>query len=62
MYNFSDAVNKQHDAMAQAVKLAERNEILEKELKDLDHIALKVEADCNSAVKEKDKKVLKLQV
>lgn len=48
--------------MAQAVKLAERNEELEKELKDLDHLALAVEADCTSAVKEKDKKVQKLQV
>lgn len=48
--------------MTQAVKLADRNEELEKELRDIDHIALAVEADCNSAVKENNKRVSKLQV
>ncbi|XP_076179711.1 uncharacterized protein LOC143152941 isoform X3 [Ptiloglossa arizonensis] len=56
-----EALNKQHDAMSQALKLADRNEELEKELKDIDHIALAVEADCNSAVKENNKRVSKLQ-
>lgn len=57
-----DALDKQHDAMTQAMKLAERNEELEKELKDIDHIALAVEADCNSTVKENNKRVSQLQV
>lgn len=57
-----EALNKQHDAMAQALKLADRNEELEKELKDIDYIALAVEADCNSTVKENNKRVSKLQV
>lgn len=56
-----EALNKQHDAMAQALKLADRNEELEKELKDIDYIALAVEADCNSTVKENNKRVSKLQ-
>lgn len=57
-----EALNKQHDAMAQAMKLAERNEELEKELKDVDRIALAVEADCNSTVKENNRRVCRLQV
>lgn len=48
--------------MSQAMKLAERNEELEKELRDIDHIALSVEADCNSAVKENNRRVYRLQV
>ncbi|XP_076646468.1 uncharacterized protein LOC143355509 isoform X2 [Halictus rubicundus] len=56
-----EALNKQHDAMTQALKLADRNEELEKELRDIDHIALAVEADCNTAVKENNEKVSKLQ-
>ncbi|XP_023289896.1 centrosomal protein of 135 kDa [Orussus abietinus] len=56
-----EALNKLHDAMSQAMKLAERNEELEKELKDIDHIALAVEADCNSTVKENNRRVSRLQ-
>ncbi|XP_015181799.1 PREDICTED: centrosomal protein of 135 kDa [Polistes dominula] len=56
-----EAVNKQHEVMSQAMKLAERNEELEKELRDIDHIALAVEADCNSAVKENNRRVYRLQ-
>lgn len=48
--------------MSQAMKLAARNEELEKELKDIDHVALAVEADCNSAVKENNRRVCRLQV
>lgn len=48
--------------MSQALKLAERNEELEKELRDIDHIALSVEADCNTAVKENNRRVCRLQV
>ncbi|XP_033216030.1 centrosomal protein of 135 kDa isoform X2 [Belonocnema kinseyi] len=56
-----DALNKQHEAMSQALKLAERNEELEKELRDIDHIALAVEADCNTTVKENNRRVCRLQ-
>ncbi|KAG7197907.1 hypothetical protein KM043_016149 [Ampulex compressa] len=56
-----ECLHKQHDAMTQALKLAERNEELEKELRDIDHIALAVEADCNSAVKENNRRVCRLQ-
>lgn len=48
--------------MSQAMKLAKRNEELEKELRDIDHVALAVEADCNSAVKENNRRVCRLQV
>ena len=48
--------------MSQAMKLAERNEELEKELRDIDHIALAVEADCNTAVKENNRRICRLQV
>lgn len=60
-HQLKEAISKQHEAMSQAMKLAERNEELEKELKDIDHIALAVEADCNSAVKENNKRVCRLQ-
>ncbi|XP_050457152.1 centrosomal protein of 135 kDa isoform X3 [Cataglyphis hispanica] len=56
-----ESLNKQHEAMSQAMKLAKRNEELEKELKDIDHVALAVEADCNSAVKENNRRVCRLQ-
>lgn len=48
--------------MSQAMKLAKRNEELEKELRDIDHVALAVEADCNSTVKENNRRVCRLQV
>ena len=60
--NDAESLNKQHDAMSQAMKLAARNEELEKELRDIDHVALAVEADCNSTVKENNKRVCRLQV
>jgi centrosomal protein CEP135 len=60
--NNAEALSKQHDAMSQAMKLATRNEELEKELRDIDHVALAVEADCNSTVKENNRRVCKLQV
>lgn len=60
--NDAESLNKQHDAMSQAMKLAARNEELEKELRDIDHVALAVEADCNSTVKENNRRVCRLQV
>lgn len=60
--NDAESLNKQHDAMSQAMKLATRNEELEKELRDIDHVALAVEADCNSTVKENNRRVCRLQV
>ncbi|XP_023247970.1 centrosomal protein of 135 kDa [Copidosoma floridanum] len=56
-----ESLTKQHEAMAQAVKLAERNEELERELRDIDRQALAREADCNSTVKHNNKRVCKLQ-
>ncbi|XP_025602495.2 testis-specific gene 10 protein isoform X2 [Athalia rosae] len=56
-----DSMEKQHEAMSRALKLAERNEKLEKELRDIDHIALAVEADCNSVVQQNNRRVCRLQ-
>lgn len=44
-------MSKQHEAMRRALNLADRNKKLEKELRDIDQMALAVEADCNSTVK-----------
>jgi len=42
--------------------LADRNKQLEKELHDIDRMALAVEAECNSTVKENSVRVSKIQV
>lgn len=56
-----ESISKQHEAMKRALQLAERNKQLEKELRDIDQIALAVEADCNSAVKINSDKVAEVQ-
>ncbi|GJQ82867.1 hypothetical protein Trydic_g2605 [Trypoxylus dichotomus] len=56
-----EALIKQHEAMKRALALAERNRILEKEMRDIDQIALAVEAECNSNAKCNATKVTKLQ-
>jgi centrosomal protein CEP135 len=48
--------------MTQAVMLADRNKQLEKELHDIDQLALAVEAECNSTVQENTMRVSKIQV
>ena len=48
--------------MMRAVRLAERNQILEAELKDVDGVAMSVEASCNTALRESSHHVTKLQV
>lgn len=52
---------KQHDAMKNAVNLAEKNHQLENELMEIDRMALAVESDCNKAVRENNEKMLNLQ-
>ncbi|CAG9764418.1 unnamed protein product [Ceutorhynchus assimilis] len=56
-----EALAKQHEAMRRALHLAGRNRQLEKELRDVDQIALAVEAECNSTVKDNTEKVARLQ-
>lgn len=58
----SESVASQHEAMSRAVMLADRNKQLEKELHDIDQMALAVEAECNSTVKENSMRVSKIQV
>ncbi|KAJ8984602.1 hypothetical protein NQ317_006064 [Molorchus minor] len=60
-YFFLEALAKQHEAMRRALHLAERNKQLEKEMKDIDQIALSVEAECNSTVRNNLEKVTRLQ-
>jgi centrosomal protein CEP135 len=56
-----ESLAKQHEAMKRALHLAERNKLLEKEMKDIDHLALAVEAECNNTVKNNTEKVNRLQ-
>ncbi|XP_063915834.1 centrosomal protein of 135 kDa isoform X2 [Zophobas morio] len=56
-----ESLAKQHEAMKRALHLAERNKMLEKEMKDIDHLALAVEAECNNTVKNNTEKVNRLQ-
>ncbi|KAF5308899.1 hypothetical protein FQR65_LT00599 [Abscondita terminalis] len=56
-----DAVSKQHEAMKRALALADRNKQLENELRDIDQMALEVEADCNSAAKTTADKIARLE-
>ncbi|XP_071453022.1 centrosomal protein of 135 kDa-like isoform X1 [Hetaerina americana] len=56
-----ESLDKQHEAMEQAVKLADRNRDLEKELHDIDHMALAVESECKISLKENAEKVSKIQ-
>lgn len=51
LWKLLEAVSKQHEAMKRALHLAERNKQLEKELSDIDQMALAVEAECNNTVK-----------
>lgn len=55
-----EAVAKQHEAMRRALHLVERNRQLEKELKDVDEIALAVETECNNTVRGNSEKVTRL--
>lgn len=43
--------------MRRALHLAERNKELEKEMRDIDQIALEVEAECNTKVRHNVEKV-----
>ncbi|XP_074038478.1 centrosomal protein 135kDa isoform X2 [Leptinotarsa decemlineata] len=56
-----EALAKQHEAMRRAIHLADRNKQLENEMKDIDQIALAVEAECNDTVKNNAEKVTRLQ-
>jgi centrosomal protein CEP135 len=57
-----ESVANQHEAMSRAIMLADRNKQLQKELHDIDQMALAVEAECNSTVKENSVRVSKIQV
>lgn len=58
-YDFLEAVAKQHEAMKRALHLANRNRELEKELRDIDQMALAVEADANCSARINAEKVSK---
>jgi centrosomal protein CEP135 len=58
----SDSVASQHEAEERAETLAKCNKHLEKELQDVDQMALAVEAECSSTVKESSARAEKYQV
>lgn len=45
-----------------AVRLAERNQVLQTEIRNVDNVAMRVEDSCNHTVKETSLKVTELQV
>lgn len=49
----ADSISRQHEAMKRALQLADKNKMLEKELRDVDKMALVVEQDCDSKVRTK---------
>jgi hypothetical protein len=58
----SDTVTSQHDAEERAVMLAKCNKQLEKELHDLDEMALAAQAEYNYSVKENTERAKTFQV
>jgi len=58
----SDSVASLREAEEQLGTLAKHNRQLEKELHDVDQMALAVEAECNSTVKESSARAEKYQV
>ncbi|XP_025835100.1 centrosomal protein of 135 kDa isoform X2 [Agrilus planipennis] len=56
-----ESVIKQHEAMKRALCLVDKNKQLEKELGDIDQMALSVEAECNSTVRNSVEKINRLQ-
>ncbi|KAK9873082.1 hypothetical protein WA026_020813 [Henosepilachna vigintioctopunctata] len=59
--SYKEALAKQHEAMRRAIHLAERNRELERELKDIDQMAIAVEEECNDAVNDRTKKLTQLE-
>ncbi|XP_071452975.1 uncharacterized protein [Hetaerina americana] len=57
----TDALAKQHEAMTRAMRLANHNQKLEKELKIIDKLALCVEEECNSTIKGNTEKISMIQ-
>lgn len=56
---YLEALAKQHEAMKRALHLAERNKQLENELKDIDQMALAVEAEANCTVQSNAEKMIR---
>ncbi|XP_034239974.1 major antigen-like [Thrips palmi] len=56
-----DALRKQHEAMMRAVRLAERNQVLQAEIRNVDNVAMRVEDSCNYTVKETAQRIIDLQ-
>lgn len=56
-FTLLETMGKQHEAMRRALHLAERNKELEKDMREIDQIALEVESECNSKVRHNSEKV-----
>lgn len=48
--------------MMRAVRLAERNQVLQTEMRNVDNVAMRVEDSCNHTVKETSQRINELQV
>lgn len=57
-----ESISQQHEAMQRAMKLAERNEHLSKNLGEMEKIALSVESEANEKLLAKGKQYTKLEV
>lgn len=57
-----DSIHNQHEAMQRAVKLADKNKLLEKELEELEKVALLVEKEANANLVEKERTNSELQL
>lgn len=57
-----ESVSQQHEAMQRALRLAEQNEQLDKELHEMERVALSVEEEANEKLSNKKKQYSDLEV
>ncbi|XP_076257310.1 centrosomal protein 135kDa isoform X2 [Rhynchophorus ferrugineus] len=56
-----EALAKQHEAMRRALHLLERNKQLEREIQEMDQIALAVETQCNDSIRTSSQQLVSLE-
>lgn len=60
--DLTEAVAQQHEAKERAISLAERNQMLEQELRELEDVALRIEAAANEKLRAKDDEMARIKV
>lgn len=60
--DLTESVAQQHEAKERAIALAQRNRVLEKELRELEDVALRVEEAANEKLRAKDEELALLKV